>query len=250
MGVFSRSKYLKIKEEKMRKLFIVLAMVAMASLLMGAGCFVSNLPPTITSYPTTDATVGVEYTYNVGAVDPDGDVLTYSLDVKPTGMTIDSTNGLIKWTPATKGNYAVIVKVSDGDLDIIQSFTIVVSDEPVIPNDPPEITTSAITSGKVGVEYIYGVEADDPDVGDVLTYSLTEKPLGMSIVATTGIISWTPTDAGVFRVGVKVSDGELCDSQSFDITVIAADEPEPEPDPELVLIGIVVDPKTIELFIE
>lgn len=118
--------------------------------------------------------------------------------------------------------------------------------EPV-ENNPPEIISSAITSGKVGVAYNYGVEATDPDE-DVLTYSLTEKPLSMSIVATTGIISWIPTDAGVFGVGVKVSDPDgLFDVQSFSITVAKADEP--EPDPELVLVGITVDPKTMDLIV-
>lgn len=101
---------------------------------------------------------------------------------------------------------------------------------PPVENNPPEIISSAITSGKVGVVYNYDVEATDPEE-DVLTFSLTEKPLGMSIVATTGIISWTPTDAGLFGIGVKVSDPDgLFDTQSFNITVAKADEPvEPEP---------------------
>ncbi|MBA7565675.1 hypothetical protein ES708_07360 [subsurface metagenome] len=110
------------------------------------------------------------------------------------------------------------------------------------PNQAPSITSTAITSGKVGVEYTYGVEATDPDEGDYVIYSLTEKPLDMSIVATTGIISWIPTDAGVFAVGVKVSDGELSDSQKFNITVIAADEPiEPAEKSEAPVITSVLD---------
>ncbi|MBA7551475.1 hypothetical protein ES705_44015 [subsurface metagenome] len=124
--------------------------------------------------------------------------------------------------------------------------------DPPVENNPPEITSSAITSGKVGVVYNYGVEATDPEE-DVLTYSLTEKPLNMSIVATTGVISWTPTDAGVFGVTVKAYDGALGDSQSFNITVVKADEPDPDPDPdpdpELQLIGITVKPEKMELIV-
>lgn len=120
---------------------------------------------------------------------------------------------------------------------------------PPIENDPPEIISSAITSGKVGVEYTYDVDATDPE-GDTLAYSLTEKPLGMTIVPITGIISWTPTDAGVFGVIVKVSDPDgLFDTQSFNITVAKADEEEPEPEPELVLIGIEVDPEEMDLIV-
>jgi hypothetical protein len=230
-----------------KKFLIVLAMIVTASLVMGAGCFISNLPPIITSDPVKTATVGEAYTYDVEATDPNADVLTYFLTAYPSGMTIDSATGLIKWKPTIEGDYDVTVKVSDGDLDITQSFSITVAaaDEPVIPNKPPEITSSAITSGKVGVAYCYDVNATDPEE-DTLTYYLTEKPLDMSIVATTGIISWTPTDAGLFAVGIKVSDGELSDTQSFSITVIAADEEEPEPDP-VVLVGIAVEPETMEL---
>jgi len=234
----------------MRKLLIVLMAVAMVTFLF-AGCFpVKNQVPIITSDPVKTATVGVEYNYDVEATDPDAeDVLTYSLTTKPSGMIINSATGLIKWTPTIEGDYAVIVKVSDGDLDIIQSFTIVVGEPEPIENNPPEIISSAITSGKVGVAYTYDVNATDPE-GDVLTYCLTEKPLGMSIVATTGIISWTPTDAGLFGVGVKVSDPDgLSDVQSFNITVAKADEEEPEPEPELVLVGITVDPKTMDLIV-
>ena len=90
------------------------------------------------------------------------------------------------------------------------------------PNQAPGITSTAITSGKVGVAYTYDVNATDPD-GDTLTYSLTAAPAKMTIVATTGVISWKPTAAGVFEVAVKVSDTKLSDTQSFEITVAAAD---------------------------
>ncbi|MBW8370301.1 MAG: multicopper oxidase domain-containing protein, partial [Thiobacillus sp.] len=49
----------------------------------------TNAPPTITSTAITTATVGQPYSYDVDASDPDaGDVLSYSLDVFPAGMTI------------------------------------------------------------------------------------------------------------------------------------------------------------------
>jgi hypothetical protein len=37
------------------------------------------------------------YQYQVNAVDPDRDLLTYSLDQAPTGMQIDASTGLITW---------------------------------------------------------------------------------------------------------------------------------------------------------
>ncbi|GAH40970.1 unnamed protein product, partial [marine sediment metagenome] len=75
-----------------------------------------NDAPKLTSKPVTKATVGALYSYDVDASDPDvGDTLTYSLTVKPAGMSIDAATGLIEWTPsnAQVGANEVVVKVAD-----------------------------------------------------------------------------------------------------------------------------------------
>jgi hypothetical protein len=66
------------------------------------------------------------------------------------------------------------------------------------------------------------VNATDPNPGDVLTYSLTTFPAGMTINATTGVIAWTPTAAQVYSqaVTVRVADqGGLFVTQTFTISV-------------------------------
>jgi hypothetical protein len=53
-----------------------------------------------------------------------------------------------------------------------------------------------------------------------MTYSLTTAPAGMTINATSGLISWTPATAGDFDVEVKADNGiDPFDTQSFTITV-------------------------------
>src|SRR5262249_49137279 len=45
---------------------------------------------------------GIEYQYDVKAIDPDSDPVTYALDTSPPGMTIDATGGRILWSgPST-----------------------------------------------------------------------------------------------------------------------------------------------------
>ena len=85
-------------------------------------------------------------------------------------------------------------------------------------NHTPIITSTPVTSATKGQAYSYDVNATDSD-GDTLTYSLTTSPTGMTIISTTGLINWTPTSSGDYNVTVKVSDGELFDTQSFTITV-------------------------------
>jgi len=92
-----------------------------------------NDAPSFTSTPLTKATVDALYTYDVDAADPDaGDTLTYSLTIKPAGMTIDAATGLIQWTPASHqaGANDVAVKVADNGsvpASQTQSFTITAS---------------------------------------------------------------------------------------------------------------------------
>lgn len=183
----------------------------------------------ITSTPITTATVGVLYTYDVNATDPNEDILTYSLITKPSGMTINSITGLIGWTPTSIqiGSNLVTVNVSDEALDVIQSFTIVVS-EPSLVNQAPIIYSTPITIAIVGIAYIYNVTATDPD-NDTLTYSLTTYPNGMTINPVNGLIWWIPTSAqvGSNSITVIVSDGALSDTQSFAITVSTSPTPPP-----------------------
>jgi hypothetical protein len=211
-----------------------------------SGCFLApsvNQAPTITSTQITTATVDELYTYNVNATDPDsGDSLTYSLTTNPSGMTINSTTGVINWTPSVEGDYDVIVKVSDGELYDTQSFSIMVSEAPiVIPpahiNHAPTIISTPDTMATVGVLYVYDVNATDSD-GDIPSYSLTTNPTDMTIDSVTGVISWTATIAqiGDHDVVVEVSDGEKSTTQSFTITV------------HDVLTEIIVLPETMTLF--
>jgi len=107
-------------------------------------------------------------------------------------------------------------------------------------NNKPIIESTPETTAKVGVEYTYEIEATDPDADDVLTYSLTEKPTGMTINTSTGAVSWTPTEAqvGENQVIIEVSDGKVSVSQNFTITV-----------EEALLSSIVVLPSTMSMYV-
>lgn len=88
-------------------------------------------------------------------------------------------------------------------------------------NNKPIIESTPDTSAKVEIEYTYEIVVTDPDADDVLIYSLTEKPDGMTINETTGAVNWTPTEAqiGENQVIIEVSDGKVSVSQIFTITV-------------------------------
>lgn len=181
-----------------------------------------NNVPVITSSPVLEGNVNQEYNYDVDATDADSDVLTYSLENAPTGMVIDSSTGLINWTPLSSqvGDHQVKVVVSDGIDNDTQSFTLNVID-PTPQNSAPVITSSPVLDGSINVEYSYNVDAADSD-GDALTYSLENAPNGMVINATSGLITWTPASSqvGDHQVKVVVSDGNLTDSQIYTVSIL------------------------------
>ena len=64
--------------------------------------------------PPSVAIVGVEYKYQI-PVD-NGVKAIFKLTKAPSGMTIDSLTGIVKWTPTMKGTYNVEVRISTSSI--------------------------------------------------------------------------------------------------------------------------------------
>ncbi|MEM9804842.1 MAG: putative Ig domain-containing protein [Cyanobacteria bacterium P01_D01_bin.56] len=184
---------------------------------------VRNTAPVITSMPQSVFTLGLDdYRYQVEATDADNDPLTYSLVSGPAGMSIDSSTGLMTWSPGSDnlGEQTVSVIVSDDKGGTAtQTFAITVVE--AISNRAPEIISTPITTIDVTqnvVTYQYDVIATDPD-GDTLIYSLLDAPVGMDIDPAIGVINWQPEEIVVgeeYSVTVQVSDGNgETDTQTF-----------------------------------
>ena len=168
----------------------------------------SNLPPIVTTTPETTAFVDENYRYHVGAEDPDGDALTFTLAEAPAGMTIDTQSGLIQWqpTPDDVGLHVVHVQVTDtsgGETEQVYPVTV----EAQRPNEPPVITSAPVLSATLEDPYTYQVTAFDPD-NDTVAFELVEGPVGMVIDTASGLITWTPLvdQAGVHTVTVAAVD--------------------------------------------
>ena len=132
--------------------------IFLISLLFFMGCsptIPTNQAPTINSNPMTSTLVGQPYTYDVEATDADSDPLTYSLTSNPTGMTINSSTGVITWTPTMFGNYNVNLEVSDGELSDTQSFTLSVKLPMIELELSPPTGVNASDSYEWGVEIIW-----------------------------------------------------------------------------------------------
>lgn len=181
-----------------------------------------NQLPRIDSSPASPATVGEEYRYQVIAVDPDSDPLTYQLiDTDIAGLTLSPT-GELTWTPTPSqvGEYPITIRVSDGKAAVTQSYTLAVREPTDLTNAYPVINSSPATEAVINQLYVYQIEASDPD-GDALSYELlSELKEGMAF-SSSGLLQWTPgpADVGIVDLLVKVSDGQLARTQSWSVKV-------------------------------
>jgi len=124
----------------MKKLLLVLTVVAMASFLL-VGCFpTSNTAPVITTTALPNATVGIAYTATVAATDADDDALTFSLVTGPTDMVMSEAGVISGWTPAAAGTQAVTVAVTDGTDSVSADFTITIVEPAVEHSENSSVT--------------------------------------------------------------------------------------------------------------
>ncbi|MGK7297210.1 MAG: putative Ig domain-containing protein, partial [Candidatus Wenzhouxiangella sp. M2_3B_020] len=178
--------------------------------------------PLIEPIPDQTARVGDDYQYLVVATDPDpGDSVVFSLDDAPAGLIVDPGTGLLNWMPDNPdvGTHPVTVRATDAtDQSDIETFELTV----VADNQPPTLEAIADRGAAPGVTLSLQAQAFDPDTGDALTYSLSERPSGMTIDAATGLLQWTPTplQLGPHAVTLTVSDPfGFSDAQSFEVFV-------------------------------
>gem|GEM_PF-337924 len=174
----------------------------------------ANQPPLVTEPGTQTNVEGDIITLQINATDPDADGMAYSALMLPTGLSIDSTSGLISGTIATgavaNSPYAVEVTVTDDGSpseSTILTFTWNVTDVPV--NGAPVVTNPGLQTGVEEDIISLQINATDPDA-DGMTYSALMLPTGLSIDSATGLISGTiatgASDNSPYTVEVTVTD--------------------------------------------
>jgi hypothetical protein len=95
------------------------------------------------------------------------------------------------------------------------------SDQTLCNNQAPTITSTAVTTAAQNVAYSYTATATDPESHDI-SWSFTTNPAGMTIDASTGVISWTPDDTATASEDVVVLATDkygATATQSFTIAV-------------------------------
>jgi len=193
--------------------------------LFFTGCFLFNSSPVIESDPVTTAKEGAVYTYDVEATDPNEDTLTYSLTTNPTGMTINSTTGVITWTPSEGqvGENEVVVEVSDGNKSTTQSFTIIV-DETLLTSI--EVLPSSMSIQKGSSQTISSITAhyDNGTSANIALSSCTYESNQANVTVTNGKISVLSSCSATTAI-ITVSYTEDSNPKTDTVSVVVTSPP-------------------------
>ena len=166
---------------------------------------------TISSSTLSSGLVGTAYTATLQAT---GGTPAYTWSISsgslPSGLSLAATTGVISGTPTTGSTFSFTITVTDNSSPSQSQSaetSITVAAAPVSTPSPLAITSSDLSSGHDGTAYAAILQA----TGGTPAYTWCDqfrKPglRGLTMAATTGVISGTPTASGTFSFTARVID--------------------------------------------
>ncbi|PYT19783.1 MAG: hypothetical protein DMG57_44250, partial [Acidobacteria bacterium] len=160
------------------------------------GLIITNAP----TMPTGEVNVTYSQTFIAAGGTPSYTWSTIG-GALPGGLGLNSATGVLSGPPNGSGTFTFTVQVQDANgVTASQQFTLTIAPQLAI-NTAPNLP-----SGSTGTFYSQTISAS----GGVTPYSwsitLGALPAGMTLNASSGVISGTPTNAGTFNFTAQVTD--------------------------------------------
>ena len=170
----------------------------------------SNSAPVLSGSPAAGATVGTAYSFQPKASDANGDKLSFSIAGKPSWATFNTTSGQLSGTPQASnvGKQAnIVISASDGKATVaLPAFSITT----VASNGAPSLSGTPMGIVAPGNAYLFQPTAVGSK-GDVLAFSISNKPSWATFNTVTGRLSGAPQlrDVATYSgIAISVSNGK------------------------------------------
>jgi len=149
--------------------------------------------PLITSPSSVSITQGVAFSYKISATHSP---VAFAASGLPSGLTVNASTGLISGAPAAAGNSTVTLRASNASGNATKQLVLVVNPR------PPVITSASSASARATVPFSYQISA----MNNPTSFSATGLPGGLTVNATSGVISGTPLAAGNATISLSATN--------------------------------------------
>jgi hypothetical protein len=149
--------------------------------------------PFISSAVAANGYTGKPFNY---AITGTNSPTNYNATGLPSGLSVNSTTGVISGTPAVGGTFNVTISATNASgtgtaLLVLAVYTL-----------PPLITSSATATGTKGYAFNYTNTASNGPT----SFAASPLPPGLSLNSITGVISGTPTAAGTYSLTLSATN--------------------------------------------
>jgi hypothetical protein len=162
--------------------------------------------PTITSPLSATATAGSAFSYTIMAT---GSPTSYGASGLPSGLSVNTSTGVISGTPTTVATSTVTISATNGSGSGSASLVLTVQAA------MPVITSATTVNATLGEPFTYTIVATNSPT----SYGATGLPAGLTLNSSTGVISGTPTVAGSAPVTVSATNSAGTSNKSVNIAV-------------------------------
>ena len=159
---------------------------------LGVTITINLVAPVITSSNMTSGNGGQAFAYTITASNLPA---SFNATGLPTGLSVNSGNGLISGTPTQTGVFNVMTSATNATGTGNQALTMTIA------LVTPVITSSLTSNATSGAAYTYTITANNLPA----SFNATGLPSGLSINTMTGVISGTPVVAMGGPVNVMIS---------------------------------------------
>jgi uncharacterized protein (DUF433 family) len=180
--------------------------IQIADVLTISGSYASNIPRTsVFSFTPSRAGGWAPYTFAISA------------GALPTGLSLNTSTGVISGTATAQGSYTATLRVTDGDAQTAtMAVNITVAGDLSITGTPANFGTTTVAYSDSSLGHSGG---QSPYAFSISSGAL---PAGLTLNTGTGAITGTPTTPGTYNFTVKVSDANASfASTALTITVAA-----------------------------